>query len=103
MSGGAMHGGMVSRRCKLDIITRHNGKAHVVFGHSYEGQCVTYCGLRWWNGHSPTPKQTHCKNCTRELRKAGMSWRWFEVQQFEAPNGHLDPLDSLVTDQPLPP
>jgi hypothetical protein len=80
---------VVSRRCELDIIAHHNGKAHVVFGHSHEGECVTYCGLRWWNGHSPTPKQKHCKNCTRELRKAGMSWRWFEVQQFEAPNEKL--------------
>ena len=81
---------LVSSRCELDIIARR-GKAHVVFGRTYEGQCVTYCGLRWWYGHEPTPKQTHCKNCTRELRKAGMSWRWFEVQQFEAKAEVSDP------------
>lgn len=69
---------------RLDIIKRHNGKAHVVFGQSHEGELVTYCGLRWWNGSSPTSRNKHCKNCTRELRKAGMSWRWFEYQQFLA-------------------
>ena len=76
---------LVSSRCELDIIARR-GKAHVVFGHTHEGQCMTYCGLLWWNGHSPSKRQKHCKNCTRELRKSGMSWRWFEVQQFESAN-----------------
>lgn len=79
---------MVGCRCDLDIIA-HRGKAHVVFGHTHEGQCVTYCGLRWWHGHSPTKQQKHCKHCTRELRKADMTWKWYEVQKHEAANSGL--------------
>ena len=65
----------------VDFIT-HGGKVHVIFGVSCTRKTVTYCGLRWNDGHQPSRKHRHCKNCTRELRRAGMTWRWYEKQKY---------------------
>ena len=69
----------------MSIITRKSRKSHVVFGITHEGLKLTYCGLRWdGRACAPSHKRNHCKNCTREMKKAGMSWRWFEYQFKEA-------------------
>jgi len=65
----------------MSIVTRPRRKAHCVFGYTFEGLKVMYCGLRWDDrAQWATRKRKHCKHCTRELRKAGMSWRWFMEQ-----------------------
>jgi hypothetical protein len=66
----------------LDIVSRPGrGKAHAVFGFTFNDLVVTYCGQRWASVVSTNRKQAHCKHCTRQLRKAGMSWRWYEVDK----------------------
>ena len=66
----------------MHIIARLNrGKAHCVFAHLEDGLNVTYCGLRWKSGFGkPSRKQKHCKHCTKDLHKGGMSWEWYESQ-----------------------
>ena len=62
-----------------NVITRKHRKSHAVFGHTHEGLSLTFCGLRW-DGRAYPSKGNHCKHCTKELRKAGMSWKWYESQ-----------------------
>jgi hypothetical protein len=57
---------------------RNDMKAHAVFGTSSHGDSMTYCNRRFWQYKLPNSKQKHCKQCTKELRKAGMSWSWYE-------------------------
>jgi hypothetical protein len=69
------------------IITRPGCKAHCVFGYTHGGGIrVTYCGIRWDGRAKQATKEKHCKHCTKELRKAGMSWRWYESQDAKAAN-----------------
>lgn len=68
------------------VVTRPGRKAHCVFGYSHEGLRVTYCGIRWGSLIQQARNEPHCKHCTKELRKAGMSWRWYEGQDREAAN-----------------
>ena len=70
------------------IITRPGRKSHAVFGYTHEGLALTYCGIRWAM-RNPAGKEPHCKNCTKELRKAKMSWKWYVSQDREAPNSKL--------------
>ena len=79
----------------MNIIAKLNrGKSHAVMGHSHEGLVVTYCGLRWdARAGKPNSKQKHCKHCTREMRKADMTWKWYEARDAAAmPN---DPAERI--------
>lgn len=60
--------------------SRNDLKRHVVFGHSSTGEEVTFCGYYFTQYRHPNSKQKRCKKCTKELRAAGMSWRWYEAQ-----------------------
>jgi hypothetical protein len=73
------------------IITRTGRKAHCIFGYTHEGLRLTYCGIRWDGRASQATTQKHCKHCTKELRKAGMSWRWYHSQDVEAANAPHEP------------
>lgn len=71
-------------KMQMNIIafnSRNDMKRHVVFGHSSLGESATYCGYRFIQSRNPHSKQKRCKKCTKELKKAGMSWRWYE--QYE--------------------
>ena len=73
---------------KPNVIAKPNrGKAHAVFGYTAEGLQRTYCGLRWdGRASEASPKQKHCKHCTKELRKAQMSWEFYHGQDREVRN-----------------
>ena len=60
--------------------SRNDRKRHVIFGHSSLGLGATYCGYYFSQSRHPHSKQKRCKNCTKELKKAGRSWRWYESQ-----------------------
>jgi len=61
------------------------GVVHVRFGETSRA-AVTYCGMDYHFTWDVSGKR-HCKNCTKELRKAGMSWHFFENRkQYE--NNH---------------
>ena len=68
---------------KPSVIKFRRSKAHAVFGHTHEGLYLTYCGLRW-DGRSQPSKGNHCKHCTREMRKADMTWKWYEARDSAA-------------------
>lgn len=76
------------------VVTRPGRKAHCVFGYSHEGLRVTYCGIRWGSLIQHARNEAHCKHCTKELRKAGMSWRWYEAQDREAANAPGERLEA---------
>lgn len=76
---------------KPRIITRPGRKAHCIFGYTHEGLRLTYCGIRWDGRAKQATTEKHCKHCTKELRKAGMSWRWYESQDAEAANVGAQP------------
>ena len=66
---------------KPNIIAKPNrGKSHAVFGYTKEGLQRTYCGLTFDGRAIGATKQKHCKHCAKELRKAGMSWEFYEQQ-----------------------
>ena len=61
--------------------SRNDTKRHVLFGYSSTGDMVTYCGFYFRQFRGPHWNQKRCKKCTKALRSAGMSWKWFEAQE----------------------
>lgn len=64
--------------------SRTDYRRHVVFGHSSACGAATYCGYYFTQSRTAHRKQKRCKKCTKELRAAGMSWRWYETTKHLA-------------------
>ena len=66
----------------IAFTSRNDYKRHVLFGHSSLNNAdVTYCGYQFTQSRHPHSRQKRCKKCTKELKSAGMSWRWYERKQ----------------------
>ena len=66
----------------MTLSARNDYKRHVIFSHGDSRMFpLTYCNIRYDFGCEASRKQKRCKNCTKELRKAGMSWQWYESKE----------------------
>ena len=77
---------MKQQKINLDTVCfTHGRKVHCVFADSDDREdVVLYCDRRLsTNWRLRKKSDRHCKECTKQLRRAGMSWRWYEKDKFK--------------------